>query len=157
MQILRVCEPDHTPPRVQDCPRFACDCGRREGLSTPGRRAVMSIDFMERQSKDGLTLMLYRGEDMVLMAFDIDESLRPRGVVAIDQHCRDVADLARFKSVAEEQGEKRRQNEEQKQHASVAINVEKLLVSNAANGVEGGRVHEIVVRERVPRPKPVNI
>ena len=32
----------------------------------------MSIDFMERQSKDGLTLMLYRGEDMVLMAFDID-------------------------------------------------------------------------------------
>jgi hypothetical protein len=87
---------------------------------------------------------------------DIDETLRPWVVVAIDQHCRHIADLARFKSVTEEQGEKRRQNEEQKQHAPVAINVEKLLVSDTGNGVERSRVHEVVVGKCVPGPKPVN-
>src|SRR6266700_189158 len=109
MQILRVCEPDHTPPRVQDYPRFACDCGRREGLSTPGRRAVMSIDSMARQSKDGLTLMLYRGEDMVLMAFDIDESLRKPDFVGFgiqyrigsDPTLHDVFNFLTFKALRE--------------------------------------------------------
>jgi hypothetical protein len=52
--------------------------------------------------------------------------------------------------VTEEQSEKRRQNEQQKQHAPVAINVEKLLVSDAGNGVEGSRVHEIVDKGKRP-------
>src|SRR4029077_18403161 len=68
---------------------------------------------------------------------DIDETLRPRVVVSINQHCGHVADLARFKSVTEEQSEKRRQNEQQKQHAPVPINVEKLLIRDAGDGVNG--------------------
>ena len=36
----------------------------------------MSDDSVARKSKDGLTLVLYRGEDMVLLAFDVDQSLR---------------------------------------------------------------------------------
>jgi hypothetical protein len=45
--------------------------------------------------------------------------------------------------MTEEQGEKRRQNEQQKQHAPIAINVEKLLVSDAGNSVEG-RFHNSI-------------
>lgn len=34
------------------------------------------VDYVQRKSDKGLTLVLYRGEDMVLLAFDIDASLR---------------------------------------------------------------------------------
>lgn len=69
----------------------------------------MSIDFMERQSKDGLTLMLYRGEDMVLMAFDIDESLRKPDFVGFgiqyrigsDPTLHDVFNFLTFKALRE--------------------------------------------------------
>ena len=36
----------------------------------------MAVDYMQSAKKDGLTLVLYRGEDMVLLAFDIDDSLK---------------------------------------------------------------------------------
>ena len=36
----------------------------------------MPVDFIARNAADGLTLKLYRGEDMVLLAFDIDDSLK---------------------------------------------------------------------------------
>jgi phosphatidylserine/phosphatidylglycerophosphate/cardiolipin synthase-like enzyme len=36
----------------------------------------MADDFVARKEKDGLTLSVYRGEDMALLAFDIDKSLR---------------------------------------------------------------------------------
>ena len=36
----------------------------------------MAVDYVQSAKKDGLTLVLYRGEDMVLLAFDIDYSLK---------------------------------------------------------------------------------
>jgi PLD-like domain len=36
----------------------------------------MAVDYLARNSSNGLTLNLYRGEDMVLLAFDIDATLR---------------------------------------------------------------------------------
>jgi hypothetical protein len=36
----------------------------------------MPVDFIASNTTDGLTLKLYRGEDMVLLAFDIDDSLK---------------------------------------------------------------------------------
>jgi hypothetical protein len=36
----------------------------------------MSVDHLARNTTDGLTLNLYRGEDMVLLAFDIDDTLK---------------------------------------------------------------------------------
>ena len=36
----------------------------------------MSVDYIAGNTTDGLTLKLYRGEDMVLLAFDIDDSLK---------------------------------------------------------------------------------
>ena len=36
----------------------------------------MSVDYLARSTTDGLTLNLYRGEDMVLLAFDIDDTLK---------------------------------------------------------------------------------
>ena len=36
----------------------------------------MSFDYLARSATDGLTLNLYRGEDMVLLAFDIDDILK---------------------------------------------------------------------------------
>jgi hypothetical protein len=35
----------------------------------------MSGNFVVRQAKDGLTVVVYRGEDMVLLAFDVDQTL----------------------------------------------------------------------------------
>src|SRR5262245_14336659 len=36
----------------------------------------MLVDYIAGNATDGLTLKLYRGEDMVLIAFDIDDSLK---------------------------------------------------------------------------------
>src|SRR5262245_24812279 len=36
----------------------------------------MPVDFIASNTTDGLTLKLYRGEDMVLLAFDVDDSLK---------------------------------------------------------------------------------
>jgi len=36
----------------------------------------MPVDYIASNATDGLALKLYRGEDMVLLAFDIDESLK---------------------------------------------------------------------------------
>jgi len=72
---------------------------------------------------------------------DVDKSLGARRVVAINQQAGDIGNVARFESVAEEQNEKRRQNQKQKQHSFVAINVKELLVGDAEDGVERG-VHE---------------
>src|SRR5262249_28975235 len=36
----------------------------------------MSVDYIAGNTTDGLTLKLYRGEDMVLLAFDIADSLK---------------------------------------------------------------------------------
>ena len=36
----------------------------------------MPVDHIASSATDGLTLKLYRGEDMVLLAFDIDDSLK---------------------------------------------------------------------------------
>ena len=36
----------------------------------------MSVDYIASNTTDGLTLKLYRGEDMVLLAFDIEKNLQ---------------------------------------------------------------------------------
>jgi hypothetical protein len=36
----------------------------------------MSVDYIASNATDGVALKLYRGEDMVLLAFDIDDSLK---------------------------------------------------------------------------------
>jgi hypothetical protein len=41
-----------------------------------GWAQAMSEDYIAGNTTDGLTLKLYRGEDMVLLAFDIDDSLK---------------------------------------------------------------------------------
>jgi hypothetical protein len=42
---------------------------------------AMSVDYIAGNTTDGLTLKLYRGEDMVLLAFDIDDSLKKLDLV----------------------------------------------------------------------------
>src|SRR5260370_5390679 len=37
---------------------------------------IMASDFMASAKKDGLSVVLYRGEDMVLLAFDIEKNLQ---------------------------------------------------------------------------------
>ena len=36
----------------------------------------MAVDYVASNKTGGLTLKLYRGEDMVLLAFDIDDTLK---------------------------------------------------------------------------------
>jgi len=36
----------------------------------------MAVDYMQRVTKGGLTLVLYRGEDMALIALDVDDTLK---------------------------------------------------------------------------------
>lgn len=67
----------------------------------------MPVDYWARNTTDGLTLNLYRGEDMVLLAFDIDETLRKPGFVGFGiqyfigdaTRPRDVFNLLTFKHV----------------------------------------------------------
>lgn len=67
----------------------------------------MSVDYLARNSTDGLTLNLYRGEDMVLLAFDIDDSLKKPDFVGFgvqyfignSTQPRDVFNFLTFKRV----------------------------------------------------------
>lgn len=70
----------------------------------------MSVDFIASKKKDGLKLKLYRGEDMVLLAFDIDESLRKPDFVGFgiqyrvgdSAEVRDVYNFLTFKKLREQ-------------------------------------------------------
>jgi hypothetical protein len=46
----------------------------------------MPVDHIASSATDGLTLKLYRGEDMVLLAFDIDDSLKKSDFVGFGRH-----------------------------------------------------------------------
>jgi phosphatidylserine/phosphatidylglycerophosphate/cardiolipin synthase-like enzyme len=69
----------------------------------------MPVDFMQHATKDGLTLVLYRGEDMVLLAFDVDDSLKKPDFVGFgiqyrvgnDPKPRDVYNFLTFKALRE--------------------------------------------------------
>src|SRR6185295_567309 len=84
-----------------------------------------------------------------VLLHDVDKTLGPRRVVAINQQAGDIGNVARFKSITEEQDEERWQNQKQEQHSFVAINVEKLLVGDAEDGVKRG-VHELGGKHRTP-------
>jgi hypothetical protein len=67
----------------------------------------MPVDFIASNTTDGLTLKLYRGEDMVLLAFDVDDSLKKSDFVGFGiqyfvgnaTRPRDVFKLLTFKCV----------------------------------------------------------
>jgi len=67
----------------------------------------MSVDYIAGNTTDGLTLKLYRGEDMVLLAFDIDDSLKKPDFVGFGiqyflgnlTQLRDVFNFLMFKRV----------------------------------------------------------
>src|SRR5689334_2602719 len=67
----------------------------------------MSVDYIAGNTTDGLTLKLYRGEDMVLLAFDIDDSLKKPDFVGFgiqyfigdSTQPRDVFNFLMFKRV----------------------------------------------------------
>ncbi len=67
----------------------------------------MPVDYIASNATDGLALKLYRGEDMVLLAFDIDESLKKRDFVGFGiqyfvgnaTQPRDVFNFLTFKRV----------------------------------------------------------
>jgi hypothetical protein len=67
----------------------------------------MSVDYIASNTTDGLTLKLYRGEDMVLLAFDIDDSLKKPDFVGFgiqyflgdSTQRRDVFNFLMFKRV----------------------------------------------------------
>ena len=67
----------------------------------------MSVDYIASNNTDGLTLNLYRGEDMVLLAFDIDDSLKKPDFVGFgiqyfignSTQPRDVFNFLTFKQV----------------------------------------------------------
>ena len=67
----------------------------------------MSVDYIASNTTDGLTLKLYRGEDMVLLAFDIDDSLKQPDFVGFaiqyflgdSTQPRDVFNFLMFKCV----------------------------------------------------------
>ena len=88
--------------RVSGAQRIAPTLRNHErGLDAVSKKIGL-VRYLGRRLSPAKSLVLHK---------DIDETLRPRVVVAINQHCRHVADLARFKGVTEEQSEKRRQNE----------------------------------------------
>ncbi len=73
------------------------------------------------------------GEGFVLQ----DNREKPRGlrrIVSVNQKRRDTGHFISFECVAENEGEKGRQNQQQNQDATIAVNMEKLLVSHASDG-----------------------
>jgi hypothetical protein len=68
---------------------------------------AMSVDYISGNTTDGLTLKLYRGEDMVLLAFDIDDTLKTPDFVGFgiqyflgdSTQPRDVFNFLTFKHV----------------------------------------------------------
>ena len=70
------------------------------------------------------------------------ETLGPRCAIAIDEKCRHTGQLARFKSVAENEREHGRQNEEQNQDTLVPIDVEEFFVSHTRHRAEETSLHD---------------
>ena len=58
----------------------------------------MAVDYITGSKADGLALKLYRGEDMVLLAFDIDATLRKPDFVGFGIQYR-VDDAAEWRDV----------------------------------------------------------
>ena len=88
-----------------------------------------------------IRFVLYLGRSVtpterLVLGDNIDEFLRARCVVPIDQHARHVGQLARFKGVTEQQREQRWKQQNKKQHASVPINVQELLISDTRGRFE---------------------
>ena len=66
----------------------------------------------------------------------LDETLGARRGILIDQNSRHVLSFAGLEGVPKDEGEDRRQNQEQKQDAPVPVNVEEFLVGDAPDGGE---------------------
>jgi hypothetical protein len=79
---------------------------------------------------------LFAPGEGVVRAKQLDETFRGRCGILIYQNSRHILALARLKSVPEDEGEDRRQSEEQNQDAPVPINMEELLVGHAPDGCE---------------------
>ena len=83
-----------------------------------------------------IRFILYLGRSVtpterLVLGDNIDELLRARCVVPIDQHARDVGQFARFKGVTEEQREQWREQQHKKQHPPIPIDVQELFVGDA--------------------------
>ena len=74
---------------------------------------------------------------------DVDETLRARRVVAIDQERGHVCHFIRLKGVTENESEDRRQDEQEHENAPVAINVQKFFVSDARDRAERCSFHDV--------------
>ena len=84
--------------------------------------------------------LLSPGEGLVRQQ-QIDEALRALGFVSIDQQRGNILPLTGLERVAEDEREDRRQNQQQEQHAPVAIDVQKFLVGDARDRGDGAAVH----------------
>ena len=81
---------------------------------------------------------------------DVDETLGARRLIAIDQQRRHVCHLGCFEGVTKDKSENGRQNEQQNKDATVAVDVQKFLVSDAGDCVERGRFHKVDLRPFLP-------
>ena len=68
--------------------------------------------------------------ERLVLGDNIDELLRARCVIPINQHARHVGQFTRFKGVTEEQREQRREQQHKKQHPPIPVNVQELFVGN---------------------------
>ena len=88
-----------------------------------------------------IRFVLYVGRSVtpserLVLGDNIDELLRARCVVPIDQHGRHVGHFARLKGVTEEQREQRREQQHKKQHPPIPVNVQELFVRDARGRFE---------------------
>ncbi len=86
--------------------------------------------------------LILPGEGFVGVEF-FDEALGGRGVlVGVDEDGGDIRHFAGFESVAENEGEDGREDEEENEDAAVAIDVEEFFARHAHDRAEGAAVHE---------------
>jgi len=83
-----------------------------------------------------ILFVFYRGRSVTpserfVLGDDVDEFLRARCVVSINQQAGHVGKFARFKGVTEEQREQRREQQHKKQHPTIPVNVQELFVGDA--------------------------
>src|SRR5439155_25200005 len=74
--------------------------------------------------------------ERLVLGNNIDEFLRPRCVVPIDQQGVHIGQFDRLKRVTEKERKQRWQQQHEQQHTPIAIDVQKLFVSDALGRLE---------------------
>jgi hypothetical protein len=72
----------------------------------------------------------------------LDETLSALPLVLIDQQRRNIFQFSDFKSMPENKGENRRQDQNHRQDATIAPDMEKLLIGHAHDCFQRGKFHE---------------